>query len=202
MYTIGYIDDDNDMQLDYIKRLSRRDIDMKIAPKGDMESIKKWIVDERIGCMIIDYQLSGQYDFVGTELCSYLNEELRGLPCIILTSYIDTSVNENKIVQNCIFDRSKMDKTGEEFEEFCNMLKQSTEVFKNNIDSYKQKFGLLYQKKTEEIITPGEEEELLAVYKILRAYGEVDDISSELLTTKVSSALDNVLEKLDDLLGK
>lgn len=202
MYTVGYIDDENDVLSDYIKRLSRRDIEMKIAPKADMESIKKWIVTEHVECMMIDYQLGGQYNFVGTELFSFLNDELPGLPCIILTSYTDSSINENKVVQNCIFDKSKMDRTGEEFEQFCDVIKQSTKVFKYNLNKYKQKYEMLYQKKTNGNIMPEEEEELLTVFNILKAYGEVDDISSQLLTTKVSITLDNVLEKLDDLLKK
>lgn len=200
MYTVGYIDDENDMLSDYIRRLSRRDIELKIAPIGDMVCIKQWIVTEHIACMMIDYQLSGQYEFVGTELFSYLYDELPGLPCIILTSYTDSSVNENKVVQNCIFDRSMMDRPGEEFEQFCETIKQSTEVFKNNIDKYMRKYKLLYKKKTEGDITPKEEEELLTVFKVLRAHGEVDDISSELMTTKISTKLDNVLEQLDNLL--
>ena len=157
---------------------------------------------ERIECMMIDYQLGGKYKFVGTELFSYLNDELPGLPCMILTSYTDSSVNENKVVKNCIFDRSNMDKTGEAFEQFCDIIKQSTEVFKNNIEKYKQKYMELYRKKADNSITSEEEEELLSVFRILRAYGEADDISSELLTTKVSSTLDDVLKKLDELLNK
>lgn len=202
MYTVGYIDDDNDMLSDYIKRLSRRDIVLKIAPEGDMEIIKQWIVAEHVSCMMIDYQLGGKYNFVGTELFSYLNDELPGLPCMVLTSYTDSSVNENKVVKNCIFDRSCMDKTGDEFEQFCDIIKQSTKVFENNIGKYKQKYNILYQKKTDGSITPKEEEELLSVFRILRTYREVDDISSELLTTKVSTVLDNVLEKLDELLNR
>lgn len=200
MYTVGYIDDENELLSDYIKRLSRRDIELKVAPVGDMACIKQWIVTEHIACMMIDYQLSGQYDFVGTELFSYLNDELPGLPCMILTSYTDSSVNENKVVQNCIFDRSMMDRPGEEFEKFCETIKQSTEVFKNNINKYMQKYKVLYKKKTDGNITPDEEEELLTVFKILKAYGEVDDISAELMTTRISSELDHVLEKLDILL--
>lgn len=49
---------------------------------------------------------------------------------------------------------------------------------------------------------PEEEEELLSVFKILRAYGEVDDISSQFLKTQVDVALDAVLGKLDELLNK
>ena len=118
---------------------------------------------------------------------------------MILTSYADSSVNENKVVKNCIFDKSNM---VDEFEQFCDIIKQSTKVFKNNIEKYKQKYKELYQKKANNNITSKEEEELQSVFRVLRTYGEVDDISSELLTTKLSSTLDDVLKKLDDLLNK
>lgn len=202
MYAIGYIDDENDLISDYIKRLKRRDIELQVAPVGDMAEVKRWIVDNNIECMIIDYQLKAEYNFVGTELFSYLYDELPGLPCIILTSFTDSSVNENMVVKNCIVDRSIMDKTGPEFDEFCDMLKQSTEVFKTNKNKYAIKYSTLYQKRLEGTILPEEEEELLSVFKILRAYGEVDDISAQLLTTKVDVTLDAVLGKLDELLNK
>lgn len=202
MYTIGYIDDENDLISDYIKRLKRRDIDLQIAPVGDMSMIKKWIADNNIECMIIDYQLKAEYNFVGTELFSYLSDELPGLPCIILTSFTDSSVNENMVVKNCIVDRSIMDKNGSEFDEFCEMLKQSTEVFKTNKNKYATKYNALYQKRLDGTISTEEEEELLSVFKILRAYGDVDDISSQLLTTKIDMALGAVLGKLDELLSK
>ena len=95
-----------------------------------------------------------------------------------------------------------MDKNGTEFDEFCDMLKQSTEVFKTNKNKYVDKFNILYQKRLDGTILPAEEEELLSVFKILRSYGEVDDISSELLTTKLDKALDVVLGKLDEILNK
>lgn len=202
MYRVGYIDDENDLISDYVKRLQRRDIALIVAPVGDMAAIKKWIVDTNIECMLIDYQLKAAYDYVGTELFSYLYDELPGLPCIILTSYTDSSVNENTVVKNCIVDRSVLDKSGTEFDEFCDMLKQSTEVFKTNKNKYISKYNELYKKKSEGSIMPEEEEELLSVFKILRAYGEVDDISSQFLKTKVDFALDAVLGKLDELLNK
>lgn len=202
MYRVGYIDDENDLISDYIKRLERRDIELIVAPVGDMAAVKKWIVDSNIECMLIDYQLKAGYDFVGTELFSYLYDELPGLPCIILTSYTDSSVSENMVVKNCIVDRSVMDKSGTEFDEFCDILKQSTEVFKTNKNKYISKYTELYKKKEDGSILPEEEEELLTVFKILKAYGEVDDISAQLLTTKVDAALDALLGKLDELLNK
>ena len=202
MYTIGYIDDDNDLISDYIKRLKGRDIDLKVAPTGTMAEIKQWIVNHNIECMLIDYQLKAKYDFVGNTLFSYLYDELPGLPCFILTSYTDNSVSENTVVSKCIIDRSILDKTGEEFEEFCDMLKQAAEGFKTSKSKYFEKYNALYQKHVNGTILPEEEEELQAVFKILRAYGDVDDISSQFLTTKVDQALDAVLGKLDKLLNK
>ena len=202
MYKVGYIDDENDLISDYIKRLERRDIELIVAPVGDMPAIKKWIVDTNIECLLIDYQLKAKYDFMGTELFSYLYDELPGLPCIILTSYTDSSVSENTVVKNCIIDRSAMDRSGTEFDNFCDMLKQSTEVFKTNKSKYISKYTELYKKKEEGIILPEEEEELLTVFKILKAYGEVDDMPAQLLTTKIDAAFDAVLGKLDELLNK
>lgn len=202
MYIVGYIDDESDELNDYIKRLSRRDIELKVAPVGELQQIKQWIIEEHIACMIIDYRLERKYDFVGTELFEYLNDELPGLPCIILTSYTESSASENKVVQNCIMDRSIMDSDEMDFSTFCDTLKQSTKVFSNNLNKYKQKFESLYRKKTDGSITSEEEEELMSVFRILRSYGEIDDISAELLTTKISKSIDNVLEKLDKLLEK
>ena len=202
MYIVGYIDDESDELNDYIKRLSRRDIELKVAPVGELQQIKQWIIEEHIACMIIDYRLERKYDFVGTELFEYLNDELPGLPCIILTSYTESSASENKVVQNCIMDRSIMDSDEMDFSTFCDTLKQSTKVFSNNLNKYKQKFESLYRKKTDGSITTEEEEESMSVFRILRSYGEIDDISAELLTTKISKSIDNVLEKLDKLLEK
>lgn len=202
MCIVGYIDDESDELNDYIKRLSRRDIELKVAPVGELQQIKQWIIEEHIACMIIDYRLQRKYGFVGTELFEYLNDELPGLPCIILTSYTESSASENKVVQNCIMDRSIMDSDEMDFSTFCDTLKQSTKVFSNNLNKYKQKFESLYHKKTDGSITSEEEEELMSVFRILRSYGEIDDISAELLTTKISKSIDNVLEKLDKLLEK
>lgn len=202
MCIVGYIDDESDELNDYIKRLSRRDIELKVAPEGELQQIKQWIIEEHIACMIIDYRLERKYDFVGTELFEYLNDELPGLPCIILTSYTESSASENKVVQNCIMDRSIMDSDEMDFSTFCDTLKQSTKVFSNNLNKYKQKFESLYHKKTDGSITSEEEEELMSVFRILKSYGEIDDISAELLTTKISRSIDNVLEKLDKLLEK
>lgn len=201
MYRVGYLDDEREIVNDYKKRLQRRDIELVIAPEGcSMVEVKKWIVKENVKCMLVDYQLSAEYDFNGTELISYLNDELPGLPCIILTSYREDSVEENLVIAQCIVDRDLMAGNEKEFSEFCTNLIQATEVYENNKKKYKEKYINLLEKKKKGIITNEEEEEFFAVFRIMRAYGEVDDLPENMLRSEVSTQIDELLKKLDVLL--
>jgi len=200
MYVVGYIDDDTELFDDYISRLQDRDINLMIAPDGSMEEVKLWIVDNNIKCMIVDHRLKNRYDFYGTDLVAYLKTELVGLPCIILTSYSDDSINEKLVEKNNIVERDVM--SSNDFDSFCDTIKQCTEVFDRRMESYKSQYKELFVKKRNNEITIGEEEKLLDLFKILRAYREVDDVPAEMLKTTLSNQLDSVLGKLDDLLEK
>ena len=72
--------------------------------------------------------MSAKYNYNGTDLAFYLEEVLQSFPYLILTSYPEDSVEEKLVVKNAICDRSVMDKTGIEFDDFCDQLKQMTEV--------------------------------------------------------------------------
>lgn len=201
MYRVGYLDDEKDIIDDYKRRLIRRDIELVIAPSGcSMAEVKKWIVKENVKCMLVDYQLSVEYDFNGTDFVSYLNDELPGLPCIIITSYREDSVEENVVISKCIVDRDLMSGNEKEFAQFCADLIQATEVFDNNLKKYKEKYKYLLEKKKAGTFTSEEEEEFFAVYRIMRAYGEVDNLPENLLKPEVSSQIEDLLEKLDTLL--
>lgn len=202
MYRVGLIDDETDMITDYVKRLKRYDIELLAAPEGSKEEIKLWIVKNEIKCMLVDYKLMVKYDFNGTDLVSYLNDELQGLPCLILTSYPGSSVDENKVVRNCIIDKTAMESNEDIFVKFCETLIQSTEVFDKNIQKYSEKYERLLKRKENNEITQDEEEELQTVFRILRSYGMVDDIPAEMLRSELSNQLDNILLKLNNLLEK
>ena len=109
--------------------------------------------------MLIDYQLSSKYQYTGTQLAFYLDDELPGLPYLILTSYPEDSINEKLVVENAICDRSIMDRNQEEFFEFCEQFKQMTEVFDNTIQKYKEKYKSLIEKKQITNLSVKEEEE-------------------------------------------
>lgn len=198
MYRVGYLDDERETIDDYKKRLHRRDIELVTAPMGcPMVEIKRWIVKENVKCLLVDYQLSVAYDFNGTELISYLNDELPGLPCIILTSYPEDSVGENLVISKCIVDRDVMASSEKEFSRFCADLVQATEVYENNLKKYRKKYLTLLAKKESGAITNEEEEEFFSVFRIMRAYGEVDDLPEMLLKPEVSNQIDELLEKLN-----
>ena len=202
MYKVCIIDDSDELLEDYAVRLKRQDIDLLIAPEGSMEDIKEWIVKQQIKCLLIDYQLSSKYDYNGTQLAFYLEDALQSFPYLILTSYPEDSVEEKLVVKNAICDRNIMDKTGSQFDDFCNQLKQMTEVYDNTIQKYKKKYEKLTLKKQESGLGTEEEEELMNVFRILKAYGEVDDIPAEMLKSSLSGQIDAILGKLDDLLKK
>lgn len=200
MFKIGIIDDTDELLEDYVKRLKRNDIELLIAPEGNMEAVKEWIVHSYIKCILIDYQLSDRYDFNGTQLAFYLDDALQGFPYLILTSYPEDSVDEKLVTENCIIDRSVMDRAADDFQRFCDQLKQITEVFDNVMRKYKEKFKNLMDKKQKGSLSAAEEEEFMDVYRILKSYHEVDEIPAEMLKSSLSGQIDAVLEKLDSLL--
>ena len=201
MYRIGIVDDTEELLDDYAKRLRRSNIELLVAPEGTKEDIKRWIVQERVKCLLIDYQLSAKYDFNGTELAFVLDDVLHGFPYLILTSYSEASIEEKIVVENCIVDRTVMGSNEDKFNDFCEQLKQITEVFDNKMNKYKKKYEYLLKKKQVEKLNAEEEETLMEVYRILRAYHEVDDIPAEMLKSSLSGQIDAVLKKLDVLLN-
>lgn len=202
MYKVGIIDDTDELLDDYKVRLKREEIELVIAPEGSMEVVKDWIVQEKIKCILIDYQLSSKYDFNGTELAFYLEDALQGMPYLILTSYTEDSIDEKLVVKNAICDRNIMDKTGDEFNDFCEQLKQMTEVFDNTLKKYKEKYEKILKTKQERTLSAEEEEELMGVFRILRAYKEVDEVPAEMLKSSFSGQIDLVLSQLNALLKK
>ena len=202
MYKVGIVDDTDELLDDYKVRLKREAIELIVAPEGSMGDIKEWIVQEKIKSILIDYQLSSKYDFNGTELAFYLEDALQGMPYLILTSYPKDSVDEKIVVKNAICDRSIMDKTGDEFNDFCDQLKQMTEVYDNTQKKYKEKYEKILKEKQKRNLYVKEEEELMDIFRILKAYREVDEVPAEMLKSSFSGQIDLVLNQLDTLLKK
>lgn len=205
MYKVGFIDDDKSLIDDYRIRLRRKDIELLFVEGiQTLENVLEWILNNGIKCMLVDYKLTEAYNFNGTELVAYINSELPDLPCIILTNYCEAGIGENLVIKNLFIERENLDADIDSpvFEGLVNTFKQAVEVFDNRLRRHQSEFEKLKLKKDENNITSTEEERLIELFKILRAYNEVDDLPAELLTTNVSKKMSDILESLDKLIDK
>ena len=198
MYRIGFIDDDRDSYEDYRVRLARKDIEL-IYPDGisEMPEMIEWLLSNGIKCFIIDYKLNNKFKFLGTELIAYINAKIPDLPCLILTNYPEESIRENLVIINLIEDRNVL--AADDIEEFVRKIKQAVDVFENRLHKYHIDYEELLKAKKNGSISAIEEEQFIDLYKLLRAYGEVDDLPIQLLSSEVNQKIDEILGRVNIL---
>ncbi|MBB6693557.1 chemotaxis protein [Cohnella xylanilytica] len=198
MCKVGFVDDDFNEFGNYKKRLARKGIDLHFVDNcTSLMEIEDWVLKNTIECLLVDHKLTAKYAFYGTKVVAYINNHLPDLPCIILTNFPEDSADDRLVIRNLIFDRNVLSSDGEKFSNFCETVIQSTEVFRNRLKLHLDEYTDLLGKKTTHKITAEEEEVFLHHYRILRSYGEVDDVATELLKSDVNRKMDSLLEKLD-----
>ena len=201
MYRIGFIDDDRDSYEDYQVRLARKKIEL-LYPDGitEMPEILEWLLSNGIKCFIIDYKLNNKFKFLGTELITYINLKIPDLPCLILTNYPEESINENLVIINLIEDRNVL--AADDIEEFVKKIKQAVDVFETRLHRYHIDYEILLKAKKNGSISAIEEEQFIDLYKLLRAYGEIDDLPIQLLSSEVNQKIDEILGRVNVLVEK
>jgi hypothetical protein len=162
------------------------------------EEILGWILDKNIKCMMVDYKLRPSFDFVGTDLVAYINSELPDLPCMVLTAYPQESLSENLVVKNMIEERGALDSS--DIGPFIEKLKQAVAVFDNRLKRHTEEYQDLLIGRKESGLSSKQEERFLYLYKLLRSYGELDEIPIELLRPEIGAKMDQLLNKLDRML--
>ncbi|MFY3791817.1 hypothetical protein ACOQFO_08990 [Ureibacillus sp. MALMAid1270] len=196
MFKVGFVDDDSNAYRDYKKRLSRKEIDLLyIENWTKLSDIVDWILLNSIECLIVDHKLTAKYAFQGTKVVSYINHQLPDLPCLILTNYPEDSKDENLVIKNLILDRNIM--SSDDISEICDTIKQAVYVFRNRLEIHLSDYENLLKKRKTNNLNLEQEEDFLHLYKLLRSYGEVDDIPHELLKSNVNKKVDSLMEKLD-----
>lgn len=192
-YNIGYIDDDAGTFRDYAELLENY-VTLKLVENcTTMQDVYNWILENKIECFIADFKLSNQYTFNGTELLEFLNKKLPDLVCIILTNYPCDSIAENLVSSILIKGRDILN-SEEGITTFGEELKQASEVFIKRLMNLENNFSVLLTKKREKTITIAEEESLINLYSILKAYNRIDDIPSEIFKSEISDKIDKLLE--------
>lgn len=198
---IGYIDNETTNFLSYTKRLRRKGIFLKcINGEISKELVVEWLVQNEIKCFLIDYRLKPQFSYEGTDLLFYIKRVLPDLPCIILTNYTEDSLQDNLVEDYIIFDRAILDKTGSEFDTFIDSLKKSIQVFNQRMKLRIKRYEQLCTLKKDSELNEKDYEEFLSHFNLLKSYGIVDDIPSELLESEVESKIDKLLNSVDKLL--
>jgi hypothetical protein len=201
MYRVGFIDNSFDLLPDYQKRLQRHDIELFFPENGkSKEEIIKWIIENNIRCLLIDHKLLPDYEYVGTDLLAYVNGVLPDLPCMILTAYTSDSLEENLVTENMIISRDCLDASS--LASFCEKLKQAADVFSKRLDLHEIEYRDLLKAKQEGIITSQQEERLEYLYKLLKSYGEIDEIPAEMLKPEVENKVNSLIDKLNLLISK
>ena len=205
VYKVGFIDDDQTTINDYKIRLKRKDIELFVVEDcGTKQEVVEWILKNEIKCMLVDYKLTGAYDFNGTQLVAFINSELPDLPCVILSNYCESGKEEKLVIENLFIDRDVLaaDFDSSEFENLINVLKQAVDVFDNRLKLHLAEYQEIKVKKESNSITAREEERLINLFKILRSYNEVDDLPAELLTTNTTKKMSDILQSLNKLIDK
>lgn len=199
MYVIGFVDNSFDLLPDYKTRLSRHGIELLFPDTGKSKSeIVDWVLENNVRCLMVDHKLRPNFDYVGTDLVAYMNSALPDLPCMILTAYQQESLNENLVIKNMIESRDILDAT--DLVEFCNKLKQAVDVFTKRLELHETEYRNLLEIKKSNTISAQQEERLAYLYRILRAYGEVDELPVELLHPGIEKKMDSLIGGLNDLL--
>lgn len=165
-----------------------------------MPEILEWLLSNGIKCFIIDYKLNNKFKFLGTELITYINLKVPDLPCLILTNYPEESINENLVIINLIEDRNVL--AADDIEEFVRKIKQAVDVFETRLHRYHIDYEILLKAKKNGSISAIEEEQFIDLYKLLRAYGEVDDLPIQLLSSEVNQKIDEILGRVNVLVEK
>ena len=198
---IGFLDDESEAFADYNKRLSKYGIELLFVEDCvDKEDVLNWIINNEIQLLLVDYMLSELYDFNGTELIYYLNDKIPDFTCLILTSHTNDSSKENLVTNNLIIDKNELG--ARNLTNVVERFKQSAEVYINRIKLKEEEYRELKDKKETSNLNVDEEEKFLFLYRILKAYGVVDDLPEQFLKPESEKKIDALLQKLDEFLKK
>jgi len=206
MYRIGFVDDlraiDSDIFPMYEEKFLMKGLTLlSPAPRLTKEALVEWIQTNGISCLLVDYMLDSEYSFSGTDLVAYINSALPDLPCIILTAFPGQSTSEHMVVKAMIYDRDLFT-NWEKFSVFADELQYAAQVFTNRLELRKGEYIELLKKRTVGVLNNAEEERFLDLYKLLKAYGEVDEIPLELLRPEAGRKMDAMLDRLNVLIEK
>ena len=203
MYILGIIDDDKEQFRLFSRRFKNLNKDIKsifVEKCNSCEDVYNWIIDNKIECLLVDFKLLDLYQFNGAELVDYINSKIPDLPCIVLTSFKEDAEDEKLVMEPLIFEKSIMykEKGSQEIEKFINQLTHAIEVFRNRMKKNEEEYRLLLRRKEE--LNSTEYERLQDLFKLLKSYRIIDNISIASIDSVVSNKIDSLILKIDKII--
>ena len=181
MCRVGLIDDIKDEYEDYKYRLELRGIELLYMDhKTSYDEILDWILDNRIEVLLIDYKLDLLYEFNGSKLFQFINNNIPDLQCILFTS----NPEEDDLVIKTLKVNKNVFNSDDRFNEFVDILKQASRVFKKRQNETTDEYKIMLEKKKSNSLNPNEEKRFFELYKRLISYGYIDNIPERLLESR------------------
>lgn len=207
MYKIAFIDDSEKQFNLFSRRLKKLEKQIDLVFVEDCktcEDISEWIIEKNIECLLVDYKLVEKYGFTGAKLINFLNSKIPSFPCIVLTSYPEDAEDEKLVMKPLIFDKNIIIESQESdrLREFIIMLIHSVEVFRKRLVMNQESYKILMDKNKKSELTSKEYEEFEFLFKMLRAYGIIDDVSIVSINKKFNNQIDELMCKIDKLIDK
>lgn len=200
MYRVGFIDDKETNVTRYTRRFAKNDIDLVYLNNSlNDKQILNWVIDEKIECLLIDYQLSPKYEFMGSSLINFLNKRIFDFPCMLLTSYAEQALEESLVPKSYIFQKKDMQ---EGIGEIAEIIKQAVEVFRSRMLKEESEYRKQFERYKNNELSDNELEDLKKQYNILQGYHIIENYDWEFITKEKEEELDDVIQKLDDLIER
>jgi len=196
---VGLIDDIKDEYEDYKYRLELRGIELLYMDhKTSYDEILDWILDNRIEVLLIDYKLDLLYEFNGSKLFQFINNNIPDLQCILFTS----NPEEDDLVIKTLKVNKNVFNSDDRFNEFVDILKQASRVFKKRQNETTDEYKIMLEKKKSNSLNPNEEKRFFELYKRLISYGYIDNIPERLLESDFEKAVDDLIKDVESYVKK
>ena len=199
MRRVGLIDDIKDEYEDYKYRLELRDIELLYMDyKTSYEEILDWILDNRIEVLLIDYKLDLLYEFNGSKLFQFINNNIPDLQCMLFTS----NPEDDDLVMKMLKVNKNVFNSDSKFNDFVDMLKQASRVFNNRQQETVKEYKILLERKQQGSISAEEEKKFVDLYRRLVSYGFIEKIPERLLKSDFEKAIDDLIKDVENYVKK
>lgn len=199
MCRVGLIDDVMDEYENYRYRLELRNIELLYMDyKSSYDEILTWILDNRIEVLLIDYKLDLLYEFNGSKLFQFINNNIPDLQCILFTS----NPEDDDLVSKMLKVDKNVFNSDSKFNEFVDILNQASKVFKNRQNESINEYKNLLNKKENGQLGPNEEKRFLDLYNRLVSMGIIENIPERLLESDFEKAVDDLIKNVEDYIKK